>query len=163
MESKAVIKFVRISPQKLREVVHEAKKMTPAKAMAYLVISQRRGAKILYKAIKSAVDNGKSKNIDPELSVIKTLKVDGDPSLKRNKAGSRGSAKPYVRKSSHITVVIQDNKPTGSKDSKKPTIKDIMKTGKESTIKTIEKQKKTDKKQKYSKKAEKTVKNTKKT
>ncbi|OGK28667.1 hypothetical protein A3D06_01630 [Candidatus Roizmanbacteria bacterium RIFCSPHIGHO2_02_FULL_40_9] len=113
MESKAIIKHVRISPIKLRTLVDGIKVMHPQTALDRLSFSQKRSAKVLYKAIKSAVDNGKNK-IDLQNSSVyfKKLSIDEGAFLKRSRAGSKGTGKPYKRKSSHITVIIEQRTTT---------------------------------------------------
>jgi large subunit ribosomal protein L22 len=110
MEAKATIKHNKISPRKLRFLTGAVKAMKPAVALDYLGLSQKRSAKILLKAIKSAVDNGKTVyNMLPEKMEFKTLAIDEGIYLKRYRAGSRGTGKPYKRKTSHITVVITES------------------------------------------------------
>ncbi|OGK15758.1 hypothetical protein A3H80_03330 [Candidatus Roizmanbacteria bacterium RIFCSPLOWO2_02_FULL_37_19] len=108
MEAHAYIKFVRISPIKLRFIADHVKSLKPKEALDYLYLSNKRSAKVLYKAIKTALDSGKIKfNMQPEQTKFKRLMIDGGPVLKRFRAGGRGVAKPYKRKSSHITVIIE--------------------------------------------------------
>ncbi len=126
MEVRAHIKYVRISPIKLRMLLDSIKELSPKVALDHLGLSQQRTAKMLYKAINSAVSNGKSQpGFDPEKAKFKVLSVDEGPVLKRFRAGPRGIARPYVRKSSHITVVLEQNdvqaKP--AKAEKKPSSK----------------------------------------
>ena len=107
MEARATIKHTKISPRKLRFLTDAVKSMKPAIALEHLGLSQKRSAKILWKAIKSAVDNGKTVyNMVPEKMVFKTLAIDEGIYLKRYRAGSRGTGKPYMRRTSHITVVL---------------------------------------------------------
>ncbi len=69
-----------------------------------------RTAKVLYKAIKSAISNGLAQpGFDPRKAQFKVLSVDEGPVLKRFRAGSRGMARPYVRKSSHIMVILEQS------------------------------------------------------
>ncbi|KXK11705.1 MAG: 50S ribosomal protein L22, partial [Microgenomates bacterium OLB23] len=72
--------------------------------------------KLFGKAIKSAVDNGKTVyNMLPEKMEFKTLKIDEGVYLKRYRAGSRGTGKTYKRKTSHITVVLMQVEPKQKK------------------------------------------------
>lgn len=108
MEVRAHIKYVRISPIKLRTLVHSLKVMSPRVALDHLGLSQLRTAKVLYQAIKSAVANGERfPGFDAKKARFKVLSIDEGPVLKRYRAGARGMARPYVRKSSHVTVVIE--------------------------------------------------------
>jgi large subunit ribosomal protein L22 len=108
MEIKAYIKYNKVTPKKLRFLIDDVKKKTPVSALNYLFYSPRKSAKLLYKAIKSAVDNAKSTfKIDENLLKFKTLIVEMGPSLRRHRAGSKGSAKPFTRKMSHIKIVLE--------------------------------------------------------
>lgn len=108
MEIKAYIKYNKVTPKKLRFLLDDVKKRTPEDALNYLFYNPRRSGKALYKGIKSAVDNAKSAfKIDVNLLKFKTLIVEMGPSLKRYNAGSKGSAKPFVRKMSHIKIVLE--------------------------------------------------------
>ena len=79
------------------------------------------------KAIKSAVDNGKTVyNMSPEKMTFKSLFIDEGVYLKRFRAGSRGTGKPYKRRTSHITVFftqkeqeVKKKKVTSDKVTKK--------------------------------------------
>ena len=145
VEARAHIKYVRISAQKLRTIVDGVKKMQPHIALDYLGVSQTRSAKVLYKAIKSAMDNGKTNHgMDQKMMIFKTLLIDEGKGLKRYRAGARGTGKPYVRPLSHITVVLQQEKvvtkPKVGKITKKEEEKDTQKDMKvaESAITGIE-------------------------
>jgi len=114
MEAKASVTDVHSTPKKLRILLADVKKMTPVKAMDHLMYSPKKSATILYKVIKSAVDNAKATlQIDAHLLEFKLLKVDQGHALRRYNPGSRGNAKPYRKQFSHISVVV------GTKDKKK--------------------------------------------
>ncbi len=107
MEAKASVTDVHTTPKKLRILLTDVKKMSPVKAMDHLFYSPKKSANILYKVIKSAVDNAKATlQIDANLLEFKLLKVDQGHSLRRYNPGSRGSAKPYRKQFAHISVVV---------------------------------------------------------
>src|SRR3989338_8452517 len=111
VEARSHIKFIRISALKVRTLVDWIKEMNPQTALDHLSVSQSRSAKVLYKAIKSAMDNGVANHgMDQKAMKFKTLMVDQGRGLKRFRAGSRGTAKPYVRPLTHITVVVEQEK-----------------------------------------------------
>ncbi len=146
MEAKASVIDVHSTPKKLRFLVAEIKKLTPVKAMEKLMYSPQKSANILYKVIKSAVDNAKATlQIDEHLLKFKLLKIDQGHTLKRYNPGSRGSAKPYRKQFAHISVVVgADVKPlkkqTETKEVKKSEKKadtkpKVLKVAKKSTSK----------------------------
>lgn len=114
MEVQAYIKYVHISPKKLRFIITDIKKKTPRQALDHLFTSQKRSSKVLYKAVKSAVDNARQvfKTDDSALR-FKTFLVEEGPSLKRMRPGSKGMANMYQRRTSHIKVVLikEETKP----------------------------------------------------
>ena len=135
MEAKASVTDVHSTPKKLRTLLMDVKKMSPVKAMDHLLYSPKKSANILYKVIKSAVDNAKATlQIDANLLEFKILKVDQGHALRRYNPGSRGNAKPYRKQFAHIIVVVT------VKDSKKfvETVKPVESV---ETVKPVEKKK----------------------
>lgn len=121
MEVRAQIKYVRVSPIKLRFLIDAIRDVSPQVALDHLSLSPNRTSKVLYKAIKSAVANGNAKpGFDATKAKFKTLAIDEGPSLRRFRAGPKGMARPYVRKSSHITVVIEQKDARPTKAPAKP-------------------------------------------
>ena len=101
--------------------------------------------KMLYKAIKSAVDNGIAVHkISAETLSFAELKIDEGVFLRRMRPGARGMGRPYHRKTSHITVVLEvkgkqtmvQSQVKETKKIKEPdVIKEIVKEDKESKVK----------------------------
>ncbi len=117
MESRAYIKNIKISPKKLRLILPEIKKLSPAEALERLFYTPKKSAKIFYKAIKSAVDNAKLtlKTAEKELK-FKLLTVEEGRKLKRYQAGGRGTAKPIMKRYAHIKIVLETLKTSKTKD-----------------------------------------------
>ena len=108
MEIKAYIKNVRISPKKLRFLLPAIKKLSPVEALDYLFYTPKKGARILYKAIKSALDNAKNVlKTNENLLKFKLFTIEEGPRLKRYRPGGRGTVKPIKRKMSHIKIVLE--------------------------------------------------------
>ncbi|MCX7880905.1 MAG: 50S ribosomal protein L22 [Patescibacteria group bacterium] len=108
MEAKAYIKNVKISPKKLRFLLPEVKKLKPLEALDYLFYTPKKGARILYQALKSAIDNAKKTlKIKEDLLKFKVLTVEEGQKLKRYQPGGRGTVKPIVKRMSHIKVILE--------------------------------------------------------
>jgi len=144
MEAKASVTDVHTTPKKLRILLTDIKKMSPVKAMDHLLYSPKKSANILYKVIKSAVDNAKATlQIDANLLEFKLLKVDQGHALRRYNPGSRGNAKPYRKQFSHIDVVVglkqgksvESVKPAGQIEDVKPVEKKTLKVAKRPSLK----------------------------
>ena len=118
MESKSYIKNVKVTAKKLRFLLDDVRKMDPYKALEHLYYTPKKSAKILYQAIKSAIDSAKTKlNESPKLK-FKTLLAEEGRKLKRFRAGGRGAAKQILRRYSHIKVVLEvEEKKHGTKST----------------------------------------------
>lgn len=118
MEIKAVQKFIRMSPRKLRLVTSLVKEMSPSRALEVLPHLGKRAAGPLRKVINTAIANAKVKKINESDLVFKEIQINEGPRLKRGHAGARGIYKPYQRKMSHIRVVLTTKEPEVLKKSK---------------------------------------------
>jgi large subunit ribosomal protein L22 len=113
MEVKAVEKYIRISPKKARLVANIVRGQNAKKALVTLKFTPKKAAKIIHKAVKSAVANAENNfNAEGEKLIIKSISVDGGPSLKRIQPVSKGMAHSILKRTSHITVVVSDETTT---------------------------------------------------
>lgn len=109
MEIKTYIKNIRISPKKLRFLLPAIKKLKPVKALDYLFYSSKKGAKIFYKAIKSAIDSAKNVlKTNEDLLKFKLLTVEEGQKFKRYRPGGRGTVKPIIKRMSHIKIILEE-------------------------------------------------------
>ena len=102
-----MIKYVRTSPQKVRRVADMVRGRGVNEALTYLRFLPQAAARPVAKAIKSAAANAEDVHglSADELYIAKITAEDG-PRLKRWRAGPRGRAKPILKRSAHITVVV---------------------------------------------------------
>lgn len=108
-EAKAVAKFVRIAPRKVRIVMNLIRGKDVAEAFAILKFTPKRGSKFIEKVLKSAVANAENNfEMDTEKLYISTCYVDQGPTLKRIQPRSRGQAFSILKHTSHITVIISE-------------------------------------------------------
>ena len=108
MESRAILRFARRSPQKLRGVAELIRGKPVEKALQTLDLAPQGSAKMLRKVVRSALANAESKGTsdDVERLYIKQLMIDGGPKLKRFRPRARGRATKILKPMSHITVVL---------------------------------------------------------
>lgn len=118
MDIIAVQKNLIASPQKLREVTQLITKLTPQDAVERLPFVGRRAADPLRKVIVTAIANAKQKGLDVESLTFKEIQINEGPRLKRFHAGSRGRAKPYKKRMSHIRVVLTSKEKVGAQETK---------------------------------------------
>ena len=109
MEVKATEKYIRTSPRKLRLMVDLVRGKKVDQALTILKFLPTPSAKDLAKAIQSAAANAEN-NFEMTPSDLKIAKIfiDGGRTMKRFRAGPRGRVKPFVRRSSHITVIVKE-------------------------------------------------------
>jgi len=111
-ESLTYLKNLKISPKKLRFYLASVKKMNPNDSLKFLFYGTQKANAILYKAIKSAIDNAVlSLKTTPDLLRFKLLTIEEGYKLKRYKPGSRGNMKPIKRRMSHIKIILVVRKP----------------------------------------------------
>jgi large subunit ribosomal protein L22 len=109
MEAKAVARYIRISPQKARLVADVVRGLEVDKAITTLRFMPKKGARILRKVIESAVANAsQSQEIDVDTLYVKTVFIDGGPTLKRIRPRAMGRASRILKRTSHITVVLDE-------------------------------------------------------
>jgi large subunit ribosomal protein L22 len=109
MEARAVAKYVRISPQKVRLIMDEIRGKKVEEALRLLSFSPNKGAFLLRKLISSAVANAEtSSEIDVDNLFIKRLYADEGPTLKRFRARAMGRATRIRKRTSHLTVVLDE-------------------------------------------------------
>ena len=109
METKAVAKYIRISPQKTRLVADVVRGMDVETAITTLRFMPKKAARILRKVIESAVANAdQMETIDVDSLYVKSIQVDGGPSLKRFRPRAMGRATRIIKRTSHITVVVDE-------------------------------------------------------
>ncbi len=105
--SKAVLRFIRLSPTKARLIAREVQGMNAEEALASLEFMPNKAAKVISKVIASAVANG---GYEPEEVVISSCRVDRGPYLKRFRPRARGRASRIMKPTSHIYVEVAQKK-----------------------------------------------------
>ena len=109
MEAKAVAKYVRIAPRKVRVVMDLIRGKSVADAFAILKFTSKVGAEAIEKVLKSAVANAEN-NFDMNVDnlYVSSCFVDQGPTMKRIHPRSRGQAFKILKRSSHITVAVEE-------------------------------------------------------
>jgi large subunit ribosomal protein L22 len=109
MEAKAVAKYIRMSPQKVRLVADLIRGKKVQEARNILLYTRKYAAGTIASVLKSAVANAaQNPNIDENILYVKKIFVDQGPALKRWRAAAQGKAAPIKKKSSHITIVLDE-------------------------------------------------------
>ncbi|MDE0142319.1 MAG: 50S ribosomal protein L22 [Caldilineaceae bacterium SB0664_bin_27] len=109
MEVRAVTKYTGISPQKARLVLDEMRGRQAEEALTLLQFMPQQAAKVVAKTLKSAIANGvENFGLEADELYISQIYADQAPNRRWRRFGARGRFKPWIRRSSHITVVLEE-------------------------------------------------------
>ncbi len=109
MEVRAVNKYTGISPQKARLVLDEMRGRSAEEALTLLQFMPQQAAKAVAKTLKSAIANGvENFGLEADELYISQIYADQAPNRRWRRFGARGRFKPWIRRSSHITVVLEE-------------------------------------------------------
>ena len=109
MNVRAVTKYVGISPQKTRQVIDQVRGMNAEQALAMLRFMTQSAAQPVAKTIASALANADANfGLTRGDMYIVSITADGAPVRRWRRFGARGRFKPIIRRSSHITVVLEE-------------------------------------------------------
>lgn len=110
MEVTTIQKNIHMTPRKLMLVADMVRKMKPAAALQALEFTNKAASVPLSKAIKTVLHNALAQDLKAEEMVFKKIEINEGPRMRRFRAGSRGRAKPYKKRTSHIKIVLSDEK-----------------------------------------------------
>ena len=109
MEVKATCKYIRRSPQKVRLVIDAVRGKSVDEAVAILRFLPNAAAREVLSVVKSAAANAENNyQMAPEDLVITRIYADVGPTFKRFRARARGMASPILKRTSHITVFVEE-------------------------------------------------------
>ncbi|MDP8219579.1 MAG: 50S ribosomal protein L22 [Candidatus Theseobacter exili] len=109
MEAKAVAKYIRISPRKARLVADMIRGKSVIEAVSTVRFCNKKAAGFLGKVLLSAVANAKqTSGSEEEVLTVKSVFVDEGPTLKRFMPRAMGRATRIRKRTSHITIVVDD-------------------------------------------------------
>lgn len=111
MEARAIAKGLRIAPRKARLVIDLIRGKSVVEADQILSNLNKEAARLGKKVLTSAVANAENNlNLDRENLYVKEAYVNEGQTMKRMKFGSRGHVDPIKKRTSHITIVVSDEK-----------------------------------------------------
>ena len=109
MQTITRINELKISPRKIRLITDAIRGLSLDEAQDALTVIQKRGARDLDKALKSAVANAvNNSNLEKKNLIIKTIDINEGPSFKRFHPSTRGRIHPYKKRTSDIRIVLQE-------------------------------------------------------
>ena len=116
MQVQAITKNVRMSAQKMREVVRQIQGLPAPQAQAVLAVIPRKGARVVAKTLKSAVANAEDlkanhkdyADFKTDRLRVKEAVAGTATTMKRFTPKARGSAGPILKRSCHVKIIVSD-------------------------------------------------------
>ncbi|MBF2056102.1 MAG: 50S ribosomal protein L22 [Cyanobacterium sp. T60_A2020_053] len=106
-EVKAIARYIRMSPSKVRRVLDQIRGRTYREALIILEFMPYRACEPIIKVLRSAVANAEhNEGLDPTSLVVSTAFADGGPTLKRYRPRAQGRAYQIRKRTCHITVAV---------------------------------------------------------
>ena len=103
------MKNVRMSSQKMREVVRQIQGLPALQAQAVLRVVSRKSARLVAKTLDSAIANAENNNnVKAENLRVKEAVAGAATTIKRFTPKARGSAGPILKRNCHIKIVLSD-------------------------------------------------------
>ena len=110
METVAVAKYIRMSPQKIRLVANLIRGKKVEDALNILSFTPKASAPLISKVLKSAVANaGQKKGVDVDTLIVKSISVDEGPTMKRFRARAMGRGTGILKRSSHLKIIVEES------------------------------------------------------
>lgn len=129
MKSTTYIKYLRVSPKKMRELAGALKGLTPVQALDRLLLISGKAGQILAKCIKSAQANAvNGLKMSQDKLRISSIEVGKGPFFKRWNPVSRGMAHQIKKRTSHIKVTVEEIASTKLVSAEKKEVKKEVKS-----------------------------------
>jgi large subunit ribosomal protein L22 len=116
IEAQAVMRYLRVSPQKARLVIDLIRGRRAAEALHVLRFTKKRVARDVEKVLRSAIANAERKaeeageTLDPDTLWVARCFVNEGPRWKRIRPSMRGMAHPYQRRTSHVVIAVAEHR-----------------------------------------------------
>lgn len=109
MEATAVLRTVRLSPQKGRLIADQIRGLSVERALEILSFSTRRSASRVKKVLESAIANAEhNQGADVDELRVSDIQIDAGPMIKRFHARAKGRGVRVIKRTSHISVTVSD-------------------------------------------------------
>ena len=138
MQVKAKARFLRMSARKVRLVIDLIRGANVVKAQTQLRFANKAAAEPVLKLLNSAIANAEHNfHLKKEDLVVAAITADEGPTLDRWHPRAHGRANPIRKRSTHISIVLEDKEPKAKKEVKESTVTVGKKPAKKTSKKTI--------------------------
>ena len=107
-EARAVAKYLKIGPRKMRLVLATIRNQPVDQAMIQLMHRPKKAARLAIRVLKSAIAAAQAKKMDRNRLIVSETRADGGPSMKRMMPRSMGRADRIIKRSTHLTIVLRE-------------------------------------------------------
>ena len=108
-EAKAIAKYVRMSPIKLKPIAELIRGKDLTEAFTILKFTPGKGSELIEKVVQSAAANAENnQNLNPDDLYVAEIYANQGPTMKRWRAADRGRANMILKRSSHIGVTLKE-------------------------------------------------------
>jgi large subunit ribosomal protein L22 len=119
MEVRSIYRYAKISPFKVREVTREIQGLPVSAALDVLAFTPKKAAFLINKTLKSAIANAENNaNLKADGLVVKEAVVGEGPTMKRMMARARGSGSRILKRTSHIRIILTDEIPIETRETR---------------------------------------------
>lgn len=108
--ARAVSRFLRISPRKVRVILDAIRRKPAHEALRILFTLNKKAARMTEKVLKSAVANAKVLGLDENRLYVSRVQADGGPVMKRFMSRSMGRADRILKRMTHLSVVVVEGR-----------------------------------------------------
>lgn len=118
MEFKVQSTYIKISPRKMRPVLHGLRNMTAEEAKNTVAFTNKKAAGFLYQLIKSGIAVAKENYFESNEVTVKSIFCNEGPRLKRIEEWSKGQARRITKRMSHVTLILEAPDKVAKSDKK---------------------------------------------
>lgn len=144
-ETRAILRFLRMSPRKVRLIVDGIRGLSVVEAERVLLFSPRAAARPVLKLLRSATANATNNDkLRKDALRVKEIRADMGPTLKRWRARAMGAAAPIRKRMTHVTLVLEGTEAKEVKSEKakgKSDVAEDKSKGKNEKVKVEESKK----------------------
>ena len=109
MEARAYLKFVRISPRKVKIVCDLIRGKDVATARAYLMTTPKAATEPMLKLLNSAIANATTNHgMEEDKLFVSSAVADPGPTLKRGMPRAKGSYNRILKRTTHLTIGVSE-------------------------------------------------------
>ena len=109
--ARAQAKYIRISSRKVGIVLDLIRGKSVDEALATLMFTPKAAAPVVEELLNSAIANAQNNlDLDPQTLFVAECFADQGPTLKRYQPRARGSAYSILKRTSHITIILDEAK-----------------------------------------------------